>query len=61
MLVPGLVQTPGEHPSGASAGRNRAPFQLAGKHPLKLAFLGKSQFSEAKTLAGLCVEARGGF
>lgn len=60
-LVLGLVQTPGEHPSSASAGRNRGPFQLAGKCPLKLAFLGKSRFSQAKPLVGLCVESWGGF
>lgn len=60
-LVLGLVQTPGEHPSSASAGRNHGPFQLAGKCPLKLAFLGKSRFSQANPLVGLCVESWGGF
>lgn len=41
MLAPGPVQTPGEHPSGARAARRHAPFQLPGKCPSKLAFLGK--------------------
>lgn len=61
MLVSVLVQDPREHPSSASAVRHRAPLQLAGKCPLKLAFPGKSWFSQAKTLVGLCIVNVGRF